>query len=337
MTSSKVASRFWMRPVSFAGLLRILQLVAEFPGGLRARDLDALVRERQIRLTRKDVAPARTTLYHYRNTLLHLQALRRDNRRLLTNTQNPCVQILLAQPSPDNVTLNTTTCEAFATLVLQNEDCKTHFFNLFMPGTDTYTVQQFRTAGCSVTWRWQGDEHSREVVFQNDHDKPLHLQSPSETKSILYGLRYWARDELRLIDEFFREDRGSIMYPIFATAGEASTQEIIRRILSLRPEGAEWTTFSLHDLAVSCCEQRRQPLAKLFDAIAWLSEKYPGHVVLIPTSRSFATFTAPSRQREEFELRGYFRDRQGRYISHVRLHSSIGRLGDVYTPGTAGA
>lgn len=337
MVRSKVSSRFWMRPVSFAGLLRMLQLVAEFPGGLRARDLDALVRERRIHLTRKDVAPARTTLYHYRNTLLHLQALQRDNRRLMTNTQNPCVQVLLDQPSPDSMILSTTTCEAFAALVLQNEDCKTYFFDLFMPEIDTYSVHQFRTAGRSVTWRWQGDGCPREVVFQSDRDKSLHLRSPSEIKSILYGLRYWARDELQLIDEFFREDRGSIMYPIFAAAGDSSTQEIIRHILSLRAEGAEWTTLSLHDLAVYCCERRRQPLVKLFDAIAWLSEKYPGHVVLIPTSRSFATLTAHSWQREEFELRGYFRDRQGRYISHVRLHGSIGRLSDVYAPRTAGA
>lgn len=337
MTRSKASSRFWMRPVSFAGLLRMLQLIAEFPSGLRARDLDALVRERQIRLTRKDVAPARTTLYHYRNTLLHLQALRRDDRRLMANKQNPYVQVLLDQPSPARMTLTMTACEAFAAMVFQNEDCRTYFFDLFMPEIDTYTAEQFRTAGCSVTWRWRGDGHPREVVFQSDRDTSLHLRSPSEIKSVLYGLRYWARDELQLIDEFFREDRGSIMYPIFAADGESSTKEIIQHILSLRAEGAEWTTLSLHDLAMYCCERRRQPLVKLFAAITQLSEKYPGHVVLIPTSRSFATLTARSQQREEFELRGYFRDRQGRYISHIRLHGSIGRLSDVYAPRTARA
>jgi hypothetical protein len=255
----------------------------------------------------------------------------------MANTQNPYIQVLLDQSSPNSTTLSTTACEAFAALVFQNEDCRTYFFDLFMPERDTYTVEQFRTAGCSVTWRWRGDGSPREVIFQSDRDKSLHLRSPSEIKSVLYGLRYWARDELRLIDEFFREDRNSIMYPIFVTDGESSTQEVVRHILSLRAEGAEWTTLSLHELAVYCCERRRRPLVKLFAALTWLFEQYPGHIVLIPTSRSFATFTARSRQREEFELRGYFRDRQGRYISHVRLHSSIGRLGDVYAPRTAGA
>lgn len=327
-----------MRPVSFAGLLRMLQLVSEFPDGLRVHDLNTKVMERKIHLTRQNVVPSPTTLYHYRNTLLHLQALQRQGQRLLVNTDNPHVQLLLNQPSPIATMLPPPAREAFAFLVLHNEHCKKAFFDLFMPNTRDYTSQQFRSMGSSIIWKWCGNEQSRIVSLKQSETRPsFMLQSPVEIKSVLYGLRYWARDELQLIDEFFREDRGSILYPILSPKDQLSALEIVQYIISLRPKNKEWTTFSLQDLIVECCEHRQQPLVKLFAAIEWLLKNYSGYVVLIPTPRSLATLTARSQQREELELRGYFRDGQGRYISHIRLHGSIEDLSHVYTQQTLGA
>lgn len=333
-TCSNLPGRPWMQAVSFVGLLRMLHLVAESPEGLEAHEIDSTVREQGILRTRQGAILARTTLYHYRNTLLHLQALRRSDRRFAVNTKNPYARVLLDQPALDVYTgLNAVAREAFAAMVFENTDCKAFFFDLFMPGTGTYNVQQFRTSGCSVTWQWQHSGSSRQVVLQsNDGARLLYLCLPSEIRSVLYGLRYWARDELKLIGEFFREGRGTVMYPIIASAHGMPASEIACYILSLREEGKEWTTLSLRDLIHHCCEQLRQPLASLFATIRWLYGEHPGQMVLIPTSRSFATLTARSRQREELELRSYFRDPQGRYISHIRLHSSIGRLDHVSTP-----
>ena len=69
-------SEYWMRSISFAGLHRILKAVAVFPNGLRAGELNKLVQEKEISLTRRSSPPAPTTLYHYRNALLHLGALK---------------------------------------------------------------------------------------------------------------------------------------------------------------------------------------------------------------------------------------------------------------------
>ena len=59
-----------MRSVSFAGLHRILNAVADAQDGLTASQINALVLNKGLTLTPSNPRPAPTTLYHYRNTLL---------------------------------------------------------------------------------------------------------------------------------------------------------------------------------------------------------------------------------------------------------------------------
>ena len=126
-------SEYWMRAISFAGLHRILKAVADFPNGLRASEINKLVQEKDISLTRRSSPPAPTTLYHYRNTLLHLRALKRDGQMLRVNYDDPDVCELLRQPAPANG--DKSLCDAakdlFAALVLKNEQCR-HFSSIFL-------------------------------------------------------------------------------------------------------------------------------------------------------------------------------------------------------------
>ena len=140
-------SEYWMRSISFAGLHRILKAVADFPNGLRAGELNKLVQNNSLSLIRRNSYPAPTTLYHYRNTLLHLRALKRDGRMLRVNDENPDVCNLLRQPASANgdQSLSDSTREAFAALVLNNEQCRSLFFDLFMPlGVSSNSVTSFR-------------------------------------------------------------------------------------------------------------------------------------------------------------------------------------------------
>ena len=135
------SSAYWMRAVSFAGLHRLLRAVAERPGGLRAGEINELVLGGRVTLTPRESQPKPTTLYHYRNTLLRLGALRRDGRRLTPDTANPHVRDLLDVPAPADgeQSLTAAARESFAALVLNNDECRSLFFDLFMPSA----------AGCS--------------------------------------------------------------------------------------------------------------------------------------------------------------------------------------------
>jgi hypothetical protein len=237
------------------------------------------------------------------------------------------VEVLVRQPGPDTQILSTDVRDAFASLVLQNPDCRRHFFDLFTPDTRALDPEEFRRLGCSVVWnRVRRKAGGSDVLLVGSHGaRSITLRKYSEVNGILYGIRYWARDELNLVDEFYRDGRGSVMYPVVEGVGTDGPRDVVQDILSLIVDDKEWTVLSISQLIEYCCERRRRSLSRLFAAISWLYANHQGHIVLIPTSRSFATISARSRQREEFELRAYYRDSSGRYISHVRLHRAIGR------------
>ena len=326
-------SQLWMRAVSFAGLHRILKAVGDAPGGLRANEINDLVLEQKIVLTPANPHPKPTTLYHYRTTLLRLNALVRKGRKLTANTANPSVGALLREPAPANGerTLSDAAREHFAALVLGTEDCRMLFFDLFMSSSRSCSsVSEFRETGVPVSWVRRRGPSDAEVVFENTaSNRTTRHASSVGVSSILYGVRYWARDELGLIDEYSRPaDDATIMFPVLhreSTASEglqSSAMQAVRFLLDRRT-AEEWTLYSISDLIIDYCQAHRQPRSSLFGAIDWLRREWPFHTVLIPTSRAMATFAATSPQREDLALRRYYKSPQGPYISHIRVHEDV--------------
>ena len=324
-----------MRAISFAGLHRLLKAVADAPDGLRAREINALVLERGLTLTPRRSSPKPTTLYHYRNTLLRLGALARDGLRLRANVDNPDVYELVRQAAPANgdQSLDDAAKDRFATLVLRNEHCRTLFFDPFMPSdAPCESVSDFQAHGCPVTWMRKPSTDTAMIAFRNcTTRRTVSHAARVGVPAILYGLRYWARDELTLIDEYCeRSNDGTVMFPVFRrnspnSALDHAVIQAVRFLLTLRPRHTreEWTLLSISDLIVQYCQTHRQPRTVLFDAIAWLSREWPHHIILIPTSRGLATLTAVSPGQENLVLRRYYKPKHGPYISHIRFHREV--------------
>ena len=326
-------SQLWMRAVSFAGLHRILKAVGDAPRGLRANEVNDLVLKRKVVLTPTNPQPKPTTLYHYRTTLLRLNAVIRKDRKLIANTANPNVGALLREPAPasDEQTLSDAAREHFAALVLDTEDCRMLFFDLFMSSSRSCSsVSEFRETGVPVSWIRRRGPLGTEVVFENTaSDRTTRHASSVGVSSILYGVRYWARDELELIDEYSRPaDDATIMFPVLhresiASEGfQSSAMQAVRFLLDRRTV-EEWTLYSISDLIIDYCQAHRQPRSSLFGAIDWLRREWPFHTALIPTSRAMATFAATSPQREDLALRRYYKSPRGPYISHIRVHEDV--------------
>ena len=321
-----------MRAVSFAGLHRILNAVGDTPTGLRAKEINDLVLEGVVTLTPRSSQPKPTTLYHYRNALLRLRALVREGRKLVANDDNPHVRALLRQPSPadGDQSLSDAAREHFAALVLGNGQCRGLFFDLFMPREKSaISVSDFRKNGLPVNWARKTSSGTTQVFFENKMTgRAVRHNSSGIVPAILYGLRYWARDELRLIDEYGQGTEGSVvMFPVngrssSAAGCESSVHQAVRFLLRLRTTD-EWTLLSISDLIVDFCQVHRQPRTLLFDAIDWLRREWPHHTVMIPTSRALATIAATSPQQEILELRRYYKSSRGPYISHIRLHEDV--------------
>lgn len=327
-TKPRQPSKYWMRSVSFAGLHRLLHVVAEYPEGLRPRDMNKIVLDESIPLMRNRQNPSATTLYHYRNTLVHLGALIRDGSKLRPNLDNVHVRELLRGPMPDHDVkyLTRSAQDHFGNLVLRNEQCRALFFDIFMPqGVGNYGISDFRRSGYTV--KWERPDSGQVVLHNPQTGRAVHCKTSTSINAVLYGLRYWARDELNLIDEYcLRTNEGVVMFPLSCSMSsykeDIESMRIVQILLSQKSSD-DWTLFSIFDLIESICKHQRISIGALFCAIDWLVDKWSGHIMLIPTSRGLATITAGSSQREEMELRQYYRRKDGPYISHIRVHKDV--------------
>lgn len=317
------ASRFWMRSVSFVGLRNIVALVRHFPNGLTARDIVNLVREAKPFMVKSKKIPSNTTIYHYRNTLLHLGILVRYKNLLHIDWSNQNVLRLMNCLSEENQ-LTVREKQEFSQLVINQSDCRAFFSDLFWPNSNLgYSVEEWLSTSIPVTWVEINPRESRIVQLRSwKNIKVFQLSSENHIQAILYGVRYWFRDELGLIDEIFKEDTGNVMFPIFPNY-QTSEQTVISTILNSLVFENEWARISIRELALSMCVKLRISLSYLFTIIRSLQKNYPGHILFIPTSRSFAAITASSKLRENLELRSFFQDDTGVYISHLRIHQGI--------------
>ena len=333
LLSSLKSNDYWMRSVSFAGLHRILGAVAAAPEGLTASEINESVLKKGLRLTQTNSRPAPSTLYHYRNTLLRLHVLKRVGRRLQANLENSRVREILRLPLPSNRarSLDPVARERFAGLVLENNECRLLFFDLFIsPGFKSISAADFRKVGVSVEWWNESCEGSttEAVLCNKTTRRVVRCASPASKNAVLYGLRYWARDELQMIDEYTTPSgRHVTMFPLSELLdARASTDsaviDMVQAVLSLCT-ASDWTELSVYELILQCCETRRKPKTLLFSAIDWLLQTWPYHVALVPTSPALATLNTTSHYRESLQLQRFYRGARGPHISHIRIHKAV--------------
>ena len=325
-------SAYWMRSLSFAALHRILKLVAACPDGLRPGHINQLIKTQKAISTPRTSGPAPTTLYHYRNTLLKLTALKRTGPYLSVNLKDPAVRQLLDESAPTHSgqALTDSAKSSFADLVLRNTHCKSIFFDLFYNSAGSLEHPEFalRRTGVPVAWTRHRTPTGSEVMFSSRlilH--PVRYTSHNSINATLYGLRYWAKDELTLIDEFTERSGGSaILFPLrrprAINSDRASVVCMIRHILALRAD-EEWTMISIADLIRSCCIGRREPISVLFRAVDRIVHTWPNYIILVYTPHGIATLGTKSRQSVNLALRRYYKPRNGPYVSHIRLHKDI--------------
>ena len=335
--------RYWMRAISFWTMHQILKVVANHPHGVRAKDINRFVIQDGLLHGRQpDVPPSPTTMYHYRTSMLQLGVLRRNGHTIYANTADPDVQSLLEESPRTTIEsgLTESAKDHFASLVLRNSECMSLFLGIFLPNSPKRTtVSRFRQHGYPVRHQLTYDRGLARLTLKNLKTGQHHVhvserhgrRSPPLVQAVSYGMRYWARDELDLIDEYCdRHDNSVLMFPLSqpdSRLTNADTIRIANVILSLR-QSDEWTEHSIQDLIVTCCTSLRQPIALLYRAIDRLVDDWPNHVAVIPTSRSMATITATSLQQQEMRCRAYYRYRgsRGPFISHIRVHQDVRRF-----------
>ncbi len=316
----------WMRgSVSFVALRELISYIAQHPEGVRPKEMEVWAREKARLRTRSGKLVSKTTVYHYRNTLRHLGILVLVKGRYQVAREEPLVFELLEVLRPGTPELSFQERELFARFVVQNPDCREYFFDLFMPdGVTVYDFGGFLEKGQPVVWRRVEIEGERieELYNLEQREKRRWIRSEDERQAVLYGVRYWARNELGFIEEIFLEGTGGLMFPVYLS-GPVPDPCVLNALREAISAQDEWTLFSLRKLAASWGPKYHVSLDRLYGTLQWVYRKFPQYVVLIPTAESFATLTATSPQAEKYHLRGYIRDEKGRYISHMRVHRKL--------------
>jgi len=299
-------------------------VVAEHPEGIRAGKLNQEILAKDIYRTERG-SPAKSTLYHCRNTLINLGIVERRKLMLFVASHDPIVKRVLDAPLPEQDSLSPHAREAFAELVLRNLDCFQHFFRLFVSDDTPIGLERFRANAKPVEWVQAADGHTTRTIQLRSlaRAQTALLDSPVAIRSILYGVRYWARDDLQIIDEFFETGRGSVMYAVRTGASIQDADALMLQVLDVPGDPGDWTTVSVNALLRLFCEHKGYQVGTLFGAIRTMIATYPSHIALIPTIPNFAAISATSHNREVFELRGYFTDAHGRLISHIRFHNTL--------------
>lgn len=321
------SARYWMRGVSFATLHRALCTFARSQAPVRSRDLSAFVTA-DLERVRGDT-PGATTIYRYRSTLCRLGLMSNQARLWRVEMADPLVRSLVELSPGDGASLVWPARVPFADLVVRHPDCRALLFDLLAPDAcGTLDFDTFLTRGDPVTWRHvrRGDHH-RLDVWNRRTGQSRCFEEKQAVLSLLYGLRYWVRDELGVVDEYAElGENAATMFAVDPVAPEdgpdweARVLDAVRFVLGAR-RGPTWTTMELADLIRRYCIERRQPRRVLFAGLDWLCRRRAESVALVPTPVAVATLSASSASRDHLELGRYYRDVRGRFIGDVRIHA----------------
>ncbi len=339
------STQLWMRYVSFVNARNLLLLLVKgHPTGITAKDMDALVKREGVLTTQRGKGISRTTTFHLRNALYHLGFLEL-HKRLYTPTFRSAMFEILMQSDEYSKQLTINEKIEFARQIFNNRDCRDVF--LFLFGISAERLEDAIAESGTARWRSEpipepdlllmtqiagkaapgnrGLRRWRIVVSTSDHE--VILQSEDEVQAVFYGIRYWLL-QLGFLNEMFFESEGghSVM---FLSDPRNSDIAILDHLKNKLVPGVPWTPLQLRPLVLEIAIREKATLDAVHDAFRRLVRRYPQYVYFIPTARSFATITATSANAEEFQLRGYLRDDQGRIISHLRLHEKLGEVNDT--------
>ena len=315
---SKIKKSLWMRRVDFTKIRDALQFVSEHNGQLRAKDLEKLGIDKGF-FRRKNGQPfSRTTMYHYRKVMEHLQMVKVDRQHYFVEDRSQFGEFI--KQGGELGVLSSEEKEILANAIILNSDCQSHFFHVFSMSQKMFTsAEQFRTEASYITA--QTDKEGIIVLKNPKTEVRYELDTNDKLQAIFWGVRLWAVD-FQIIDEILTYSEGRVIFPILRPKS-LKVSEIVKSILSeLRPRET-WETISTPELTRRWSPYLRVSTQELHDAIKPIQARFPQLVDFIPTSTSFIDIRTPFEKQDKALFKGYLRDSQGRFISHIRLHHSI--------------
>ncbi|MBN1190523.1 MAG: hypothetical protein JXA46_12275 [Dehalococcoidales bacterium] len=308
----------WMRYIDFTKLLNALRSIKEHDGQLRAKDLGTLGIEMGFFRGDNGKAFSLTTIYHYRKIMEHLNMVNIKNRHYFIDDSDRLITLLNRLGSHKEI-INEEK-EMLAEIIIRNPDCQTYFFNLFSLESKAFSdAADFRNNASFIVT--QAPDHGTMQLINPLTTKSLVLNTNDELQAIFWGVRLWSLD-LGITDEIFTYTEGRRIFPILRK-GSVGVSQILIKLLDELKFVHLWETLSIPDLTKSLSTRLRISTKEFHNALRELQRTFPQYVDFIPTSTGFITMKASFVLRDPAFLKGYIKDTQGRYVSHIRLSREI--------------
>lgn len=331
----------WMRFVDFENVKKMLHVVYENDGKLRAGELEQLGIKRGVLIKKDSKEPmTHTPRYHYRKVMENLGLVEVRQKRYYVSKDKRVLKFLklteFGEPMSEEAK------EIMREIIVENDDCKNYFFDLFME-MSSYTLEDLRRGGDHIhvetksmrdflKEKWmvkEGNKHTRKrkkvgtIVLKNPDGKIIELETQDEIHAVYWGVRLWAL-ELGIINEIMTSfSEGRIIYPVNP---DFSKEVLIEKIVSkieMDKGDSEWLLIHIPTFIKEVALSTRFSINKIKRFLLEMKIRYPSLVMFIPSSTAFIDIRTPF-EKQDSTIRNLYLHREGKgYISHMRIRKNI--------------
>ena len=331
----------WMRYVSFDKFKDVLHIVHNNDGVLTPTQLESKIREANIfKNAYGKQKVGHSTLYHYRKMLERLSFVKLEFGKYTTLDDEYTRGFLSVTSLYDP--LNDNAKELLRIKIINNEDCRKVFFDLFMRTSD-YLLYDFRMNGLTVnvknlkdypiksknynssSYKLQGKKSKKvnAVELTPAYGIPKTIDNFDSLQAIYWGIRLWALD-LDLINEVFSfHYQSRVMY---ATNPFVSNETLFFYLMKngYTKENSNWIEVYMPAYVENTCLETRVSVHSIHNFIETMINRNKAEISLVSITMNVIKSNSPYEGMDETFLKLYpYINREG-HISHLRIRKGVG-------------
>lgn len=338
----KKRNTLWMRFVDFENIKKMLHLVCENNGQLRAGELERLGIEKGVLVKKGSVKPmTHTPRYHYRKVMENLGLVEVRQKRYYVSEDSKVQDFL--EMTDFELPMSYEAKEIIRSIVVENRDCKNFFFDIFVE-KDSYTLEDLRKQGdpvfvetksmrdfSKVEWMTREvnrrDIHKKKkigtIILENPAGKKIELKTQDEIHAIYWGVRLWAV-ELGITNEVMTSfSEGRIIYPVNPHFSEKILIERINNLIKMDRSDSKWILIHIPSFIKEIALKYRFPIYSVKDFLLEIKMEHPSLIMFIPSSTVFIDIRTPFESQDS-AIRNLYLYRKGKgFMSHMRIRKNI--------------
>ncbi|WAI01818.1 hypothetical protein [Methanogenium organophilum] len=317
----------WIRNIDFDNLKDLLHIVSANDGKLRALELEKIAVEEGILIKNNGKPLARSPKYFYRKALENIDIAYVKKYRYYVSDNIWAKKLL--QNSIYKSSLSYEQKEPLRELLIQNKDCRHHFFDLFM-GQKKYDLNLFRSSGTEVVVITKSmnnsinhNKRNKNIIYEGVSGNSIELNSQDLVFAIHEGIRKWALN-LDLVDEYILKfEDGRIIYPICPNIDNSKISELFFDAVKNVNTDSEWSIIHIPKLISDIALQTRFPIEAIKNQISNLYKNNPQYIMFIKSSTAFIDISTPFEKQDNAFRKLYLNLHKEGYISHIRVNKQM--------------